>query len=872
MAFQTTQITKEILIDRVSRIAKEYQQREISSAVVMLALLDCASQLMTFVFQVHGSNTAAFRKDVIQLLSTSSPQEGEIKYSSAVVEALDKAQKYAEDTAGGIIAPEHILWGLATGNGSASNLLRRYGVSQASLSKAIRRYRHEPDTTVSSSAEQSNLPDIPTIAKYGKDLIAAARTGKIEAAIGRDTEIRQILRALGRKNKNNPVLVGPPGTGKTAILEGLAHRILRGDVPAPLKHIRLYSLDYASLCEESLNWEKQLRKIISEATSRHDIVLFIDEIHLLAGAGGSRNATNILKPEMARGNLRIIGATTHDEYRKYIEADKAFERRFQKITIDEPSEETAIAIMRGVKKRYEEHFRIKISDSALVAAVRLSARYITDRYLPDKAFDLLDEAASNMRLERESVPAELDQATRALRQREIELESIRSDYQDGRIPKSKQDEIAALQIAVANLQEKENIIHSKWLNECRELEELQGIESEIERLETAIAAAEEQRDYKKAVALRQQAEALAEEIRQRQEEHIAQSDLPMLKQALDEDEILEIVSLKTGIPVSKMNADEREKLRGLEGHLEKSIIGQSEAVHAVAKVIRRNRRGLSDAGKPIGSFLFLGTTGVGKTALAKALANFMFNSPDMIVRIDMSEYQEDHSVSRLFGAPPGYVGYDQGGQLTEAVRRKPYSVVLFDEIEKAHPKVFQTLLQVLDDGRMTDGQGRVVNFKNTVIIMTSNMGYEFISRNISPGADSELIERVKRQVMQELKSRVAPEFLNRINEIVMFQPLGLNSIRSIVRLQLDSLCKKMKSSGIHIQYDEGAVDYITLEAYEPEFGARPVARALSLHVTDTIIDKLDAQELTDTATIYISANAEGLVFSNISNLTEKSID
>ncbi len=866
MAFQTTQITETILVGQVRRIAEEYDQCQVSTAMVALALLECAEELMSFVLQVYGLNTDTLRRAAAEQLAASPPQEGDLNYGPDVLETLHKAQQYAESTAGGIVAPEHILWGVATSDNAMGRMLRRHGMNEASLAKTIRRYRHEPEEE-QQAEQQESVSDIPTIAKYSKDLLKAAREGEIEAAIGRDSEIRQILRALCRKNKNNPALVGPPGTGKTAIIEGLAHRIVRGDVPETLRHIRLYSLEFSSLtaeCQKVGELEKILRKLIDEATSHHDIVLFIDEIHLLVGSKGSNmDAANILKPEMARGRLRLIGATTLDEYRKYIEADKAFERRFQKIIIDEPDEEAAIAILRGIKKRYEEHFRIKIADSAILAAVRLSIRYITDRYLPDKALDLLDEAAATMQLERESVPVELDRATRALRQKEIELESIRSDYRQGCIPEARQQEIAHLQMDVANLQEQENLIRSRWLNECRSLEELQSLESARERLEGDIIRAEEQRDYRKSVSLRQQAEALDEDIRQRQEAQRAQSGKALLKRALDEEEIHDVVSLKTGIPVSKMTENEREKLRGLESHLSGRVMGQDEAVRAVSKVIRRNRRGLSDAGRPIGSFLFLGTTGVGKTELARALADFMFNSPDMMVRIDMSEYQQEHSVSRLFGAPPGYVGYEQGGQLTEAVRRKPYSVVLFDEIEKAHPKVFQTLLQVLDDGRMTDGQGRVVNFRNTVIIMTSNMGYEIITRHMSGGLlPPEAIETVKAQVMQCLREKVAPEFLNRINEIVMFRMLNKENIRQIVGMQLQSLCKKLAMNNMHIRYDDAAVNFLTEAAYEPEYGARPVARALNLHVTDTIIDKLDNQELAEDKTIFVSASPEGLLLHN----------
>ncbi len=864
MSFQTTQTTETILVELLQRLAHEYSQCCISCPMVMLALMEGAEQMVTFAFQEHNISLADVRQALVARMENCPPRGGELEYSPEVLDVVEQAQSYAEETAGGIIAPEHILWGLLVCNNEVSALLRERGMAKSSLASTIRRYRHEPEET--ETRPQGNQ-DLPTISQYSRDLIAAARAGEIEATIGRDDEMRLVLRALCRKNKNNPVLVGPPGTGKTAIVEGLALRIARGEVPAPLRQLRLFSLQFSAMtaeCCQQGELDKILRKVIEEATAQDDVVLFIDEIHTLISKGCGMNAADTLKPEMARGALRIIGATTEEEYRQHIEKDKAFERRFQKILINEPDEEAAIAILRGVKKRYEEHFHIKISDSAVVAAVQLSMRYLPDRYLPDKALDLLDEAGAVMQMERESVPEELDQASSALRHKEIELESIRSDYERQPIPPQKQQEINELQMEIANLRERENLIRSRWRNECRMLEQLQEMESERERLLHSISDAEAQRQYRQVVTLRQQEEELSRRIACCVEDQTAQRDTPLLKRAMDEEEIRDVVSVKTGIPVSRMTADEQKKLSGLRAFLEERIIGQSEAAQAVSRIIRRSRMGLSDASKPIGSFLFLGTTGVGKTALAKVLAEFLFNSPDMMVRIDMSEYQQEHSAMRLFGAPPSYVGHEAGGQLTEAVHRKPYSVVLFDEIEKAHPKVFQTLLQVLDDGRMTDGQGRTVNFRNTVIIMTSNMGHDIITRHLEDGRMTpETMERVKNLVLSQLRERVAPEFLNRINEIVMFQPLSKETIRSIVLQQLRELCQDLTQKHIDLRYDKTAVNFLTEVSYEPEFGARPVARALDLHVTDALIDKLEAQELVTDKPICLSSSGPELVLCNL---------
>ena len=670
-----------------------------------------------------------------------------------------------------------------------------------------------------------------------------------------------MLQILSRKTKNHPVLVGEPGTGKTAIVEGLAHRILRGDVPQDLKSIRLYELDMSAFVAGASaqgEFEERLKQVVAEVVRTPNVVLFIDEIHTLIGAGrssGAMDAANILKPELARGKLKVIGATTLDEYRKYIEKDKAFERRFQKVTVDEPDVESAITIMRGIKSRFENHHRIKILDEAVVSAVKLSDRYISDRFLPDKAIDLLDEAASRMRIERSSVPKELDELTRQIRNKEVELESIKQDGKVGR-------ESEALQVEIANLRERENILNAKWQNERSQFEELQSYHDQIEELQANREVAEQAQRFSDVVEIDRKIKSIEESINGLTGE-IDENGDQLLKISLDASDIMEVVRSWTGIPVAKMKEDEARDLLNLETLLGEKVIGQKKAIAAVAKVIRRNRVGLNDAGKPIGSFMFLGSTGVGKTELTKALSEYLFNSRDAMVRIDMSEYQQEHSVSRLFGAPPGYVGYDQGGQLTEAVRRKPYSVVLFDEVEKAHPKVFETLLQVLDDGRMTDGQGRTINFKNTIIIMTSNMGQEIIRENLlCRELNDDLVRQTSGAIMGQMKRRVAPEFLNRIDEIVMFLPLTRDEIGQIVALQLSSLKKKLSARDLQIDFNQGVVDFLTEKSYIPEFGARPVKRAIDDNIINPLSLELLSGNIDKTKPIKVIGDNQELRFEN----------
>lgn len=689
-----------------------------------------------------------------------------------------------------------------------------------------------------------------------------AEEGEIDPVIGRDKEIRRILEIISRKTKNNPVLIGEPGTGKTAIVEGLAHRIVRGDVPQSMRGLRLFSVNISSIlagADMQGEFEKRLKMLIEEAESDSNIILFVDEIHLLIGAGktsGAMDAANILKPEMARGLLKIIGATTLDEYRQ-IENDKAFERRFQKVMVDEPDVESAISILRGVKGRFENHHHIKILDNAVVSAVNLSHRYIADRYLPDKAIDLLDEAASSMRIDRSSVPHDLEMLRRQIRNKEIEKESL---IQDSNTDSS--DIIRTINADLANLCEKENVLHAKWQNERHMLEQIQNLTSQLERCEQNIETVELQGRYGEAVELKRQANDLRLQIDTLTIEVNDNKDA-LLKTALDEKDIMKVVTAWTGIPMTNMTQDENERLLHIEEHLHDSVIGQDQAVTAVSNAVRRSRMGLSDANKPIGTFLFLGTTGVGKTELCRALAEYLFGSRDMVVRIDMSEYQQEHSVARLFGAPPGYVGYGEGGQLTETVRRKPYSVVLFDEIEKAHPKVFETLLQVLDDGRMTDGQGRLVDFKNTIIIMTSNIGQEVIQNNLTmENPDSQLVDMTTEQVLLQLKQRVAPEFINRIDDIIMFMPLGMDAIKKIVEIQLATQQKKFSENKIDVRFDDSVLSFIAHKAYSPEYGARPVKRAIKENIVDVLCMAILRQEVNKEQPIVVRVDDNQILISN----------
>ena len=767
------------------------------------------------------------------------------------------------------VALESLLIAMLETKSTASRILKDAGLSEKETLAAIKQLRG--GNRVSSQSGDENYQ---ALEKYAKNLVAAARAGKLDPVIGRDEEIRRVLQILSRRTKNNPILIGEPGTGKTAIVEGLAQRIVRGDVPENLKNKQLYSLDMGQLIAGAKykgEFEERLKGVVNEVTkSEGDIILFIDEIHTLVGAGageGAMDAANILKPALSRGELRAIGATTLNEYQKYFEKDKALERRFQTVMVDEPDELSAISILRGLKERYENHHKVRIQDDACIAAVQLSERYISDRFLPDKAIDLMDEAAAKLRMERDSLPEELDEITRKLKQKEIEREAIKREND---MPKIEQ-----IDKEIAELREEESRFRAKWEGERELINRMQQSKQDIEQLRQEADRAEREGNYGRVAEIRygklQQIEA---EIAETQKQlHDAQGDDTLVREEVTADDIAEVVSRWTGIPVAKMLQSEKEKLLHLEEELHRRVIGQDEAISAVSDAVRRSRAGLQDPKRPIASFIFLGTTGVGKTELAKALAEYLFNDDQMMTRIDMSEYQEKFSVSRLIGAPPGYVGYDEGGQLTEAVRRKPYSVVLFDEIEKAHPDVFNILLQVLDDGRLTDNKGRTVNFKNTIIIMTSNLGSQLIRSYIEEHAanggmsDSATMsngdeEQLKNRLMEMLKQTIRPEFLNRIDETIVFKPLTKQQIADVVRLQLDGVAAMLKKQGVSISFTPQAVEYIADVGFDPEFGARPVKRAIQHLLLNDLSKRILAGDVDNGKEIMVDSFGDGLVFRN----------
>ena len=779
-------------------------------------------------------------------------------------EVLQKSQTIAQKEGDAYVGLEPLLMALLEVKSTASQMLKDAGLTADALRAAIKELRGGQKAT-----SQSSEDTYQALAKYARNLVAEAREGKLDPVIGRDEEIRRVLQILSRRTKNNPILIGEPGTGKTAIVEGLAQRIVRGDVPENLKNKQLYSLDMGALVAGAKykgEFEERLKSVINEVTNAEgDIILFIDEIHTLVGAGkgeGAMDAANILKPALARGELRSIGATTLEEYQKYFEKDKALERRFQTVMVDEPTPEDAISILRGLKERYENHHKVRIQDDALIAAVNLSHRYISDRFLPDKAIDLMDEAAAKLRMERNSQPEELDEITRRLRQLEIEREAIKREGDEQKLSSLNKD--------ISELEEKEKNYRAKWEGEKELLGKIQQDKQQMEQLKFEAERAEREGDYGKVAEIRYgKLQSLQNDINQIQEElKRRQGTEAMVKEEVTPDDIADVVSRWTGIPVSRMLQSEREKLVHLEAELHKRVVGQDEAIEAVADAVRRSRAGLQDPKRPIGSFIFLGTTGVGKTELAKALAEYLFNDENMMTRIDMSEYQEKFSVSRLVGAPPGYVGYDEGGQLTEAVRRKPYSVVLFDEIEKAHPDVFNILLQVLDDGRLTDNKGRVVNFKNTIIIMTSNLGSAFIQSKFDEMKrknDSEkekILEDTKNGVLDMLKKTIRPEFLNRIDDIIMFQPLNKEEIEQIVRLQINAVVKRLAAQEVTLHVNDDAIELIARAGFDPEFGARPVKRALQRLLLNDLSKALLAGTVDKNKTIEVSANGDSLSFRN----------
>lgn len=779
-------------------------------------------------------------------------------------EVLQKSQTIAQKEGDAYVGLEPLLMALLEVKSTASQMLKDAGLTADALRAAVKELRGGQKAT-----SQSSEDTYQALAKYARNLVAEAREGKLDPVIGRDEEIRRVLQILSRRTKNNPILIGEPGTGKTAIVEGLAQRIVRGDVPENLKNKQLYSLDMGALVAGAKykgEFEERLKSVINEVTNAEgDIILFIDEIHTLVGAGkgeGAMDAANILKPALARGELRSIGATTLEEYQKYFEKDKALERRFQTVMVDEPTPEDAISILRGLKERYENHHKVRIQDDSLIAAVNLSHRYISDRFLPDKAIDLMDEAAAKLRMERDSQPEELDEITRRLRQLEIEREAIKREGDEQKLSSLNKD--------ISELEEKEKNYRAKWEGEKELLGKIQQDKQQMEQLKFEAERAEREGDYGKVAEIRYgKLQSLQNDINQIQEElKRRQGTEAMVKEEVTPDDIADVVSRWTGIPVSRMLQSEREKLVHLEAELHKRVVGQDEAIEAVADAVRRSRAGLQDPKRPIGSFIFLGTTGVGKTELAKALAEYLFNDENMMTRIDMSEYQEKFSVSRLVGAPPGYVGYDEGGQLTEAVRRKPYSVVLFDEIEKAHPDVFNILLQVLDDGRLTDNKGRVVNFKNTIIIMTSNLGSAFIQSKFDEMKrknDSEkekILEDTKNGVLDMLKKTIRPEFLNRIDDIIMFQPLNKVEIEQIVRLQINAVVKRLAAQEVTLHVNDDAIELIARAGFDPEFGARPVKRALQRLLLNDLSKALLAGTVDKSKTIEVSANGDSLSFRN----------
>lgn len=841
-------------ISKAYQIAREENTLFVEPQMVMIAVMQEGREMVYYILQKLNVDKAAFFQSVGESLE-SIPQDGngQPNLSPSLLSSLTKAQQLAAQTGSQVVALEHIFWAFGTEPGAIRDIMDYYHITEDELENAVAMYRNGGASTGDADIEDG---DIPTLSQYARDMNKDAEEGLIEPVIGRDAEIRRLLQVLARKTKNNPVLVGPPGTGKTAIAEGLAYRLKRGDVPRDLSGIRIYSLDLTALnagAGYAGQLEERLKKIIAETRDNGQIVLFIDEIHMLLDGNGAMNAANILKPAMARGEIKIIGAITTDEYAKYIEKDKALERRLQRIDVCEPDLDSAITILRGIKSRFERHHRIKILDEAIVAAVRLSARYITNRFLPDKALDLIDEAASKMKIERSSVPLELDNLSRLVRSKEIERESLRQDEQD--------HDLTELEREIANLREQENVLSATWQNERVKLEQVQTLQDQIAETTTDYEQEVELGMFEDALRHKRVLDDLKQELRELTSE-MESNNNTLLKVALDEDDIRAIITANTGIPVSKMDEDETTKLVELENILHKSVIGQEEAVHTVSEVIKRNRMGFGDANRPIGSFLFLGTTGVGKTELSKALAGFLFDSPEMLVRIDMSEYQQEHSVSRLFGAPPGYVGYDQGGQLTEAIRRKPYCVVLLDEVEKAHKKVFETLLQVLDDGRMTDGKGNVVNFKNTIIIMTSNMGAEIMNESITDDGILNNEAGIQQHILTLLKRQISPEFVNRIDEIVMFKPLNRDNIREIVQLQLRKQQSKLANSGITISFSADVVALITELGFDPTMGARPVKRVINNYVINPLTDALLMRMVTTASPIAVTVSNGNIKFSN----------
>ncbi len=843
-------------------LASRNGQQVIEPLHILEGVMEKGKDVVNYLFNKLGINLQivenAVQNEITRLPKVSGGEPYLSPDANKVMQTtMDESQKMGDE----FVSIEPLLLALLAVNSTASRILKDAGCTEETMRAAIKDLRQG-----SKVQTESGDDNYQALSKYARNLVEDARAGKLDPVIGRDDEIRRVLQILSRRTKNNPILIGEPGTGKTAIVEGLAGRIVRGDVPENLKDKQLYSLDMGALVAGAKykgEFEERLKGVIKEVTNAEgNIILFIDEIHTLVGAGGGEgamDAANILKPALARGELRAIGATTLNEYQKYFEKDKALERRFQTVMVEEPDELDAISILRGLKERYENHHKVRIQDDACIAAVQLSERYISDRFLPDKAIDLMDEAAAKLRMERDSVPEELDEITRRLKQLEIEREAIKRENDT--------DKIALLDKEIAELKEQETSFKAKWESEKNLVNKIQQDKEEIEHLKFEADKAEREGNYERVAEIRySRLKALEDDIKSIQQQlQSTQGSEAMIREEVTSEDIAEVVSRWTGIPVTRMLQSERDKLLHLEEELHKRVIGQNEAIAAVANAVRRSRAGLQDPQKPIASFIFLGTTGTGKTELAKALAEYLFNDETMMTRIDMSEYQEKFSVSRLIGAPPGYVGYDEGGQLTEAVRRKPYSVVLFDEIEKAHPDVFNTLLQVLDDGHLTDNKGRVVNFKNTIIIMTSNLGSQYIQQefaNLTEGNREEIIENARNIVMEMLKQNIRPEFLNRIDETIMFLPLTKSEISEIVTLQLERVKTMLEPQGFTLKWTESAINYLAEVGYDPEFGARPVKRAIQRYVLNDLSKAILAETVSREKPVIIDDFGDGLVFHN----------
>lgn len=862
MNFQNFTIKSQEVVQKAVQIAQSNQNQVLEPVHLLKAVMSDDDSVVKFVFQKLDVAATMIERSLDEQLSRLPKVSGGEPYlSSDSNKVFEKANAFATENGDQYVTVEAILVGLLSVNSPASKILKDAGATEDDLKMAINELRQGRKATGQSAEEQYNA-----LKKYAINLCERAQQGKLDPVIGRDDEIRRVLQILSRRTKNNPILIGEPGTGKTAIVEGLAQRIVRGDVPENLRQKQVYSLDMGALIAGAKyqgEFEERLKAVINEITSSNgEIILFIDEIHTLVGAGksgGAMDAANILKPALARGELRSIGATTLDEYQKYFEQDKALERRFQVVMVDEPDEESAIAILRGLKEKYENHHKVRIKDDAIIAAVQLSQRYISDRFLPDKAIDLVDEAAAKLRIEMDSVPEELDETTRKIAQLEIERAAIKRD--------GDAQHVAQVEKEIAELKDKENDYKAKWKSEKELINRIQQNKIDIEQLNFEAERAERDGDYARVAEIRYSLIKQKEDDNKAIQEQLKsmQGETAMIKEEVDSDDIADVVSRWTGIPVSRMLQSEKDKLLHLEEELHKRVVGQNEAISAISDAVRRSRAGLNDPRKPIGSFIFLGTTGVGKTELAKALADYMFNDENMMTRIDMSEYQEKFSVSRLIGPPPGYVGYDEGGQLTEAVRRKPYSVVLFDEIEKAHPDVFNILLQVLDDGRLTDNKGRTVNFKNTIIIMTSNLGSQIIRErfeHLNAQNRAEVIEKTQNEVFNLLKAQMRPEFLNRIDEIIMFTPLDENEIAQIVRLQVSTVAKMLSKNGITLEATDAAVAFLAKAGYDPEFGARPVKRVIQNMVLNKLSKDIIAQNIDRDKPIVIDCVGDELVFRN----------